>query len=43
MYIEKRSGLKTCAYYGSKNSLAVLNVIYIVSVMFALLMFLKYK
>ena len=29
MYIEKRSGLKTCAYYGSKNSLAVLNVIYI--------------
>ncbi|XP_028413072.1 LOW QUALITY PROTEIN: tetraspanin-31-B-like [Dendronephthya gigantea] len=29
MYIEKRPGLKTCAYYSSKNSLAVLNVIYI--------------
>ncbi|XP_046845592.1 tetraspanin-31-like [Xenia sp. Carnegie-2017] len=29
MYIEKRSGVKSCTYYCSKNSLAVLNVIYI--------------
>lgn len=29
MYIEKRSGVRSCAYYGSKNSLAALNIVYI--------------